>query len=78
MNSRALAYELFELFLSGLEEEEMRAHVRRQTGEEPTEGQIDVIQDEWFAARRYLNGRCRRLQREAESSGNVDPAGLLP
>ncbi|MFG3710825.1 hypothetical protein [Micromonospora sp. NPDC047730] len=63
--ARAHACDLFDSVLSGLEWGEMQAHLRRETGEVPSQEDVAAVEDEWLRVRDYLARRRRRLEREA-------------
>ncbi|GAA3750353.1 hypothetical protein [Micromonospora maritima] len=62
----ANAYDLFESIISGLEYDEMRAHLQRATGEEPSEEDVEAVQDEWLAVRRYFARRRKHFEKQAQ------------
>lgn len=64
--ARVHAYDLFESLLSGLEVDTIRVHLLEATGDEPTEEEVEVFEDEWHAVRRYLARRRRQIERQVQ------------
>lgn len=62
--TRVLACQLFDDLLSALESDTIRTHILERTGVEATVEQLEGVNNEWDALRRYIENKKRKALRE--------------